>query len=82
MSLEDKIKNAKETMWPLENWQTFDNLDAFQFALTCVGDEAHAEDIRRAIEIMRKYEKARQIYFDYMDDADVFALANRLGEVF
>lgn len=37
--------------------KTIDNLEAFQLALTCIGDTEHAEDIRQAIDIMCKYQK-------------------------
>lgn len=47
---------------------TIENLDILAKCLECMGDTEHAEDIRQAIETMRKYQKIVQIMERTVDD--------------
>lgn len=47
-----------------------ENLDILSKGLECMGDTEHAEDIRQAIDTMRKYQKIQQILSDALADVN------------
>lgn len=79
MSLQDKIKNAEETMWPLTMGMSIGE------AISKLRYELHnnkmASAYAVAVETMRKYQKIEQIYSDYLKYMNPDNLADRIGEV-
>ena len=66
MSLEDKIKNAEETMWPLTMGMSIgEAISKLRYELNKNNKMASAYAV--AIETMRKYQKIQEIIKDWED---------------
>lgn len=73
MSLQDKLKNAEETMWPLTMGVTTEKaMEQLLDIMNSMPDDACGDwisSIAYAIDTMRKYQKIEDIYYHQSGEA-------------
>lgn len=76
MNLQDKIKNAEETMWPMTMGMSIDEaILTIKNAIRFTYDDVYEEAFAMAIETMRKYQKIKE-QVDIAIDKENFAISD------